>query len=425
LVVTLVVAAGFGFYAAAADAYVYWSASNNGQSIGRANLDGTGVNANFISVGSAAMVGLAVDSQHIYWTDLNAGTIGRANLDGTGANDSFISLAPINAGSVAVNSQYIYWTTPDAGSACNFGAAIGRANLDGTGVNQAFVCVTSSVVRGMALDSQYVYWGTGDSIGRANLDGTGANDDFITVHANDVAVNGEYIYWNDPEGVAIGRANLDGTGVNQSFITTIEPNHDVDIPSSVAVDGQHIYWTALSGSGGYSIGRANLDGTGVNTSFIGGLDSGAQSVTVDSDGPGGPRCVITIDRRCPPFTPVEIKGLLRSEIGTYDHKSRIPFVLYHHGYPLPFSAPTSGRAVISWYDVPAGAHLASAAKPVLIASGQRTFSAPGRTKITLKLTTKGIKLLKHARRIRLTAKGTFTRRGTRPVIATKSFTLTS
>ncbi|MDX6520409.1 MAG: hypothetical protein QOF08_1014, partial [Gaiellales bacterium] len=38
--------AGWACWAARAEAYVYWAASST---IGRANLDGTGVNANFVT----------------------------------------------------------------------------------------------------------------------------------------------------------------------------------------------------------------------------------------------------------------------------------------------------------------------------------------------------------------------------------------
>jgi len=142
-----------------------------------------------------------------------------------------------------------------------------------------------------------------------------------------------------------------------------------------------------------------------------------------SVGPGGSE--ITIDGKCPPFTSVQIKGLLQTEIGTYDHKCRIPFVLAHVDYPLPFRAPISGHAQIAWYYVSAGAHLSRTTKPLLVAHGQRTFSAAARAKITLKLTAKGIKLLRNAKRIHLTAKGRFTPKGQAAVSATKGFALTS
>ena len=54
-----------GCLAAQADAFVYWS---NNVALGRANLDGSGVNQNLIGVG-LGVFGMAVDGQHIYWTN--------------------------------------------------------------------------------------------------------------------------------------------------------------------------------------------------------------------------------------------------------------------------------------------------------------------------------------------------------------------
>ena len=60
--------------------------------IGRANLDGSGVDQSFIT---GAQVGVAVDSQHVYWTNSSSDAIGRANLDGSGVDQSFITGAQV------------------------------------------------------------------------------------------------------------------------------------------------------------------------------------------------------------------------------------------------------------------------------------------------------------------------------------------
>ena len=92
--------------------HIYWSVATNG-SIGRANLDGTGVDASFISglwqqglVSNTGVRGLAVDFEHIYWVNYyscnyrvtpnrcGGGGIGRANLDGTGVNETFLTASP-------------------------------------------------------------------------------------------------------------------------------------------------------------------------------------------------------------------------------------------------------------------------------------------------------------------------------------------
>jgi hypothetical protein len=241
--------------AARADAFVYWS---NNMTLGRANLDGTGVNPNLLGVG-LGVFGVAVDSQHIYWTN-TFGTIGRANLDGSGADKSFITSAGSPMG-VAVDGQHIYWA--------NGYDAIARANLDGSGVDLTFI-TGATVPTGVAVDGQHIYWTNLEgTIGRANLDGSGVDQDFITSPGVlwGVAVDGQHIYWTDDTPITgtatIGRANLDGSGVDQSFITGL---YDL---RGVAVDGQHVYWTGnFSVDDGGVIGRANLDGSGADGSFV-------------------------------------------------------------------------------------------------------------------------------------------------------------
>src|SRR4051794_21600503 len=65
--------------------YIYW---NNGEDIGRANINGSGVRRRFITglTGGA----LAIDSAHLYWID-GSSAIGRANLDGTDVEPNFLS----------------------------------------------------------------------------------------------------------------------------------------------------------------------------------------------------------------------------------------------------------------------------------------------------------------------------------------------
>jgi virginiamycin B lyase len=146
LVTVLLLAASGG--QAVGSPHVYWTNHGFGPlppgTIGQANLDGTGVNQSFIADPSTPL-GLAVDSNHIYWANVFDGTIGRANLDGTGVNQSFITgaVAPV---AVAVDSGHVYWA--DQGTCATTicpdppppgDGTIGRANLDGTGVNLSFI----------------------------------------------------------------------------------------------------------------------------------------------------------------------------------------------------------------------------------------------------------------------------------------------
>jgi virginiamycin B lyase len=275
--------------AARADAFVYWtnSGSNFTGPIGRANLDGTGVNRSFIRADNAQ--GVAVDGAHIYWANLdtyNGSSIGRANLDGTGVNQSFIGF-PVNSPQLmAVDSAHVYWADSFLNNNNQNTGVISRANLDGSGAIQSFIVVSGAVPDGVAVDAAHIYWTSGNAIGRANLDGTGVNQSFIT-GANGpwgVAVDGAHIYWVNTASGTIGRANLDGTGANQNFIA----GNPANVPEGVAVDGAHIYWANTEGGGGGgTIGRANLDGTGVNQSFITGATYPV-GVAVDASSVGAP-----------------------------------------------------------------------------------------------------------------------------------------
>jgi hypothetical protein len=102
-------------------------------------------------------------------------------------------------------------------------------------------------------------------------------------------------------------------------------------------------------------------------------------------------------------------------------------LLHSGGYTLTFGAPAAGKLVIGWYVVPAGAHVATAkhrhAKPTLIATGTATAGQAGNVKLTVKLTRAGRTRLRHARRLKLTARATFTPAGGAAVTATARFAL--
>jgi virginiamycin B lyase len=257
-----------------AGAYVYWSnfgRLGSGTTIGRANLDGSLPNQSFIA-GATSPEGVAVDGQHLYWTNNLNNAIGRANLDGTSPNQSFIASASAPQG-VAVDGQHVYWASPGFGR-------IGRANLDGTSPDQSFIAGINGPPD-VAVDGQHVYWTNpgSNAIGRANLNGTGINETFIpgTSEPNGVAVDAEHIYWTNVGTKTIGRANLDGSSPDQSFIT------GAGVPAEVAVDGQHVYWTNIGNpvGSGTTIGRANLDGSAPDPSFITGAN-GPYGLALDS-----------------------------------------------------------------------------------------------------------------------------------------------
>ncbi len=76
----------------------------------------------------------------------------------------------------------------------------------------------------------------------------------------------------------------------------------------------------------------------------------------------------------PVLGPAQIKASLVSQLTPKGKAATIGANLKAGGYELPFAALESGGVVIGWYLVPPGAHLAKA-NPVLVASGQATFTS--------------------------------------------------
>ena len=239
---------------------IYWAQGPRGAAaehgtIARARLDGSGTDERFVK-GTTGGAGVAVDGDHIYWTNYGGGTIGRARLDGTHVDQHFITGARFPIG-LAVDGRHLDWTTYDG---------IARANLDGSEIDDDFISADAPV--GLAVDREHIYWAskTGDHIGRSKLDGSAIDESFIT-GANrpvGVAVDGRHVYWSNGGDDTIGRANIDGSAVIHRCVA-IRNVPIGNVPEGLAVDGRYVYWTNYPAN---TIGRANPDGTGVDAHFI-------------------------------------------------------------------------------------------------------------------------------------------------------------
>jgi hypothetical protein len=119
--------------------YVYWTELGP---IGRAKLNGTEKEIGFITTGSPASI--AVDGTHIYWTDVNDG-IGRANLDSSEAEENFIEEAGSDTEGIAVDGSHVYWTNEITDT-------VARANLDRSSVELSFIQGGANPT-GVAVDS--------------------------------------------------------------------------------------------------------------------------------------------------------------------------------------------------------------------------------------------------------------------------------
>ncbi len=130
----------------------------------------------------------------------------------------------------------------------------------------------------------------------------------------------------------------------------------------------------------------------------------------------------------PPATvsSAQIAALLGQQLIPSGKAAMIATLLKNGGLTMPFKALEAGTLSVQWYEVPSGAKLAkhSKAKPVLVASGQMSFPAAGTSQVKVRLTAAGKRLLKHAKQLKLTAKGVFTANSSKlPVAGTKLFLL--
>jgi hypothetical protein len=134
-------------------------------------------------------------------------------------------------------------------------------------------------------------------------------------------------------------------------------------------------------------------------------------------------CDYAVIRPVSIISAAQIKALLASQLTPSGKTATISSLLKHGGLTLSFTAPEAGTLAVQWYQVPTGAKLAkkTKAKPVLVASGKLTFSGAGTGKVKVTLTAQGKKLLRHTKRLTLTAKATFTPSGGTAASITSGF----
>ncbi len=201
---------GWAALAGAAHAYLYY---RDGQSIERIALNGSGGRSKFVAdAGGIAHCGLAATESHVYWA--NNRDIGRADIHGSHIERNWIQLHSKVCG-ITADAKHLFWISDDGD--------IGRADLSGANVNEKFIKTSRRALATVAVSPSFIFWIDRSGIGRANIDGKNANEDFLPADfATSLAVEGNYLYWNNLgalfDGRTIGRAKLDGAAVNQKFI---------------------------------------------------------------------------------------------------------------------------------------------------------------------------------------------------------------
>ncbi len=219
-------------------------------------------------------VGIAVDSEHVYWADPIGERIGRADLDGdpNSIEDDFIVpgqsgcefevegepgvFEPIPAPSkpryLAVDAAHIYWTNTgvlkENGEPLDGGGTIGRADLNGESPDPDFICGASNP-QGVATNATHVYWANAAinpllrSIGRATIGGGEVQQEFFSVDTSTapygVALSASHVYFSLNEDIGdngfVSRLPLEGgteefLGIGKAGLR------------GVAVSATQVYW---------------------------------------------------------------------------------------------------------------------------------------------------------------------------------------
>jgi hypothetical protein len=142
-------------------------------------------------------------------------------------------------------------------------------------------------------------------------------------------------------------------------------------------------------------------------------------------GPSGGGPPVSCCGKSTQASPAQIKALLARQIAPAGKTARISALLAHGGLRMSFTFPEAGALSVQWYLVPPGAKLArkTQAKPILVATGHATFIASATVKVAIRLTAQGEKLLRHATKLKLEAKGAFAPKGESALSTTKKFVL--
>jgi hypothetical protein len=134
------------------------------------------------------------------------------------------------------------------------------------------------------------------------------------------------------------------------------------------------------------------------------------------------RSVAVLSSTARAATTAQLKALLASVLVPRGRNAKIGALLRHRGYAVSFHSLAAGRLAISWYLLPKSAHVAGR-RPVLAAVGKLSMPASGSSRLKIKLTARGRRLLRHRGRVKLTAKGVLAASGRPRLSATRSFRL--
>jgi hypothetical protein len=131
----------------------------------------------------------------------------------------------------------------------------------------------------------------------------------------------------------------------------------------------------------------------------------AISGTPSSSAPPGPASSTPVAT----ISAAQIAASLARQLVPSGKAAKFGALLKGGGLTMSFTALEAGSISVQWYELPDGAKSAKKvkAKPVLVASGQASFAGAGTSKVKIRLTATGKKLLKRSEKVAVMVKGAF------------------
>ena len=201
---------------------IYFSdfdASDNGK-IWRMDTTGANLEELVSGIDDPYSLVLNLTGGKMYWAD-DAGNVGRANLDGTGLEREFIQIPDGQMRGIAYSSKkdiiFFYEVNNED---------LYAAKSDGTGVSKI---IEGAYGYGIFVDdvNGKLYYEDRNipAIMQANLDGSGsvkiADVPSTRIHGMAIDYNANKFYWADRDKAVIRRSNLDGTEV-ENFLSNLK-----------------------------------------------------------------------------------------------------------------------------------------------------------------------------------------------------------
>lgn len=216
-------------------------------------------------------------------------------------------------------------------------------------------------------------------------------------------------FGNAPDGATITATECLNLGPHGEVLSESTPAFRINY--NTASSPETVTATAVEQPASTGESKSGGGGTGGGS----GTSSGGSSSTGSSGG-SSPAASISA---------AQIAALLGQQLIPSGKADKIATLLKGGGLTMSFKSLEAGTLSVQWYEIPAGAKLSkkAKAKPVLVASGQTTFSVAGTKALRIRLTAAGRKVFKHAKSLKLTVKGMFTATGQAPVSQTVSFAL--